>query len=393
MKTPFPGLNALVPCLGAALLIAAGQQERSLSHALLGFGPRSVYRENFLFALSDPLADLFLRLSRSRWRASRGDAARYRCCERCAGVFIVPVYRNACAPFQLCAFYSLARAAVAAAAVLLALGEGFMHAATGFPWRAPKSVQIGFGGEIPWLWRIGRFRLPGRSEAGAGSSAVSDWRRCPGYAVRFRLLGRFACPPFCFGIFGSGKGARACGACDMGNPLPAAAQSAEGVRWSLDARKPISKPCNGSPRQTKLKMVFLAAIWNSHFTPSGWAPLKRTARWLDAARPRHPANLQDRRDDEPCFARGDFRSALVETVPTFPVNVPNCAARARMFGRWMNAAFHFPRQSGGQASEQASSILGEVSRQLRRPGCGNGFRILRGRRLPAGKGRRDFLHG
>ena len=27
-KTPFPGLNALIPCLGAALLIAAGSQER-----------------------------------------------------------------------------------------------------------------------------------------------------------------------------------------------------------------------------------------------------------------------------------------------------------------------------------------------------------------------------
>ena len=37
--TPFPGLAALLPCLGAALLIGAGANEPALSRSILGFGP------------------------------------------------------------------------------------------------------------------------------------------------------------------------------------------------------------------------------------------------------------------------------------------------------------------------------------------------------------------
>jgi len=53
--------------------------------------------------------------------------------------------------------------------------------------------------------------------------------------------------------------------------------------------------------------------------------------------------------------------AIVETVPSFPVDVPNCAARARMFGRSDERCFSFPRRCIGQDWAQAASMLGEVS--------------------------------
>jgi len=359
-KTPFPGLNALIPCLGAALLIAAGSQERSLSRALLGFGPiRFIGKISYsLYLIHWPI------FSFAHIALDGEPALGQRLTIIAASVALASLsywYVETPARRSTYRFPALARAAVAAAA-LFALCGGLYDAANGLPWRAPKSVQIAYAAKFPGYREhdladcrsdpkpelvhrpcpIGApatdfqydFVIWGDSHARHFASAFSDQAKARGLSGL--VIWEVRCPP----LLRAAKGKAAC-----------KEANARAQQWIAT--------------QTKLKIVFLAAVWKGHVErgPAGAARTDGTVASAHAAQ--DDAGRLPGLDDTIGMLRArGLQVALVETVPTFPTNVPDCAARARMFGRSDERCFSFPRANieGGQA--EAVSILRQASRHF-----------------------------
>ncbi len=361
VKTPFPGLSALVPCLGAAMLIAAGQQERSLSHALLAALPL-----RFIGKISYSLYLIHWPIFSFAYLALNGEPP--------AGVRIAIVivsvalaylsYRYIETPARRSnlRLYSLARAAVAAA-VVLGLWGGLYAGSNGFPWRAPKSVQAALAAKFP----------------GYGEWDVSDCRDdpkpglvhrpCPiGAAARgmqydFVLWGDSHARHFASAFSDQAKSRNLSGLVIWEIRCPPLLNLPEGVPMVAGCEDANKQAMRWIASQTKLKMVFLGGNWNIYFTPRELGAARQDSTGARAVRPK--TILQSRIEETLSQLRAQGTpAALVEAIPSVRVNVPNCAARARMFGQLDERCFSFSRQSGGQGVELASSILREVGRSF-----------------------------
>ncbi|MGA9763609.1 MAG: acyltransferase family protein [Rhodomicrobium sp.] len=357
-KTPFPGLNALFPCLGAAMLITAGLHRQALSRTILSFQPL-----RFAGKISYSLYLIHWPLFSFAHIALDGEPTLI---QRVAIVALSAMlaalsywYVETPARRTTFRFPVLAQAALAAAA-LLALCGGLYDASKGLPWRAPSSVQIAYAAKYPGHHEqdladcrddprpalvhrpcpIGApardlqydFVLWGDSHARHLATAFSDQAKALGLAGL--VIWEVRCPPLL-------NENRVSARCKEAN--------ARAQQWLAT--------------QTKLKMVFLGAVWKNH---AGRGLPQKDGAVFDNARAAQGSAVDLSGLEETLSllrARG-LPVAIVEDVPSFPVDVPNCAARARMFGRPDERCFSFPRRSIEQEGEQASSFLREVSRRF-----------------------------
>jgi len=246
-------------------------------------------------------------------------------------------------------FALLTRRAGAAGAGL-ALCGGLYDAAWGLPWRAPQSVQAAYAAKFPGYRESDRadclkdqkrpgslprpcpigapatdmqydFAIWGDSHARHFATAFSDQARARGLAGI--VIWEARCPPLL----------------DGGDDTRAVCTEANHLAWEWIAT------------QTRLKAVFLGAIWASY--------MPGPAVGAEGGAPAYPA-LE--RTIERLRARG-LSVAVVETVPSFPVNVPDCAARARMFGRSDEHCFTLSRARLDASEARGDSMLREVGRR------------------------------
>jgi peptidoglycan/LPS O-acetylase OafA/YrhL len=360
-KTPFPGLNALIPCLGAAMLIAAGAQERSLSRAILGLSPmRYVGKISYsLYLIHWPLFS-FAYIAYDAEPPAEVRAA-------IIGVSIVLAslsywYIETPARRSNLRFFALTRAAVAAAVALG--GWGALYAASGgLVWRVPASVQIAQAAKFPGYAEYDR------ADCRDDPKPKDVHRPCPiGAPARDMQYG--------FAIWGDSHARHFASAFSD----QAKARGLSGiVIWEarcpplphVPAITPECKEANASAQQwiatqTKLKMVFLGGFWQQYMVDGQPNSSPGKGAIIENARAGQGAGaVEAGLEDTIRFLQGrGLQVALVETVPSVPVNVPNCASRARMFGRSDARCFSFPRDVIEQGGERASAMLNALSRRL-----------------------------
>ena len=139
-KTPFPGVNALLPCLGAAILIATGLQRGAIGRSALSFGPlRFVGKISYsLYLVHWPIFS-FAHLSLDGEPSSLVRVAMI------AASFVLATlsYRYVETPARRAtiAFPKLARAAAAAAVVMVLPGVIYENG-NGLPWRVPAASRL-----------------------------------------------------------------------------------------------------------------------------------------------------------------------------------------------------------------------------------------------------------
>ena len=96
--TAFPGLAALAPCMGTAVIIWSGASDQTITGRALAWPPFRICRTDFLFPLSLALAnDCFstCRTNRSHWTVSDAGQGARRCIDFRACVPVVAVCREA----------------------------------------------------------------------------------------------------------------------------------------------------------------------------------------------------------------------------------------------------------------------------------------------------------
>ena len=351
-KTAFPGLNALIPCLGAAMVIAGGLHERSWSRAVLGLKPfRAVGKISYsLYLIHWPVFS-FAHIALDR-EPSAGEAWAM----IALSVMLASLsYRFVETPARQSpgSFARLGRLAVGPA-VALALCGGLYDAAWGLPWRAPKGVQAAYAAKFPG------YRESDLADCLREPKPGSVHRPCPIGAPAKDLQ-------YDFVIWGDSHARHfARGFSDQAKARGLAGLVTWEVRCPpvLDGDRDTKHACAEANRlawewiatQTKLKTVFLAATWKHHMpeTASEAGKLDATA---EGNAPSYPA-LD--RTISMLLSRG-LAVAVVETVPAFPVNVPDCAARARMFGRPDEQCFSVSRDRMERAAAPATAMLKEVS--------------------------------
>ncbi len=363
-KTPFPGLNALFPCLGAAMLIVAGLQRQALSRTVLSFRPlRFVGKISYsLYLIHWPIFSFaHIALDGEPTPIQRLVIIAVSVALAALSYWYVetPARR---ATFR---FPVLARAA-AVPAVLLALCGVLYDASGGLPWRVPEGVQIAYAAKFH----------------GHREQDLADCRDDPKPSLVHR-----PCPigapardlQYDFVIWGDSHARHLASAfSDQAKPLGLAGLILWEVRCPplLNETRLPAKCREANERaqewiatQTKLKIVFLGGDWKNCVRrgllslPQNEGTLidnARAGQGESAGRPGLDDTIRMLR------ARG-LPVAIVEDVPTFPVDAPNCAARARMFGRPDEGCFAFPRHSIEQDGEQGSSFLNEVSGRFRIP--------------------------
>ncbi len=359
IETPFPGLNALFPCLGAAMLIAAGQQEGALSRSVLGFRPiRLVGKISYsLYLIHWPL------FSFAHMAFDGQPPLSVRLVIVAVSLLLAALsYRYIETPARRARlrFFVLVRAA-AAGAVSLALLGGIYDASNGLPWRVPKSVEIAYAAKFPGY--VENDRADCRDDPKPGLVH----RPCPIGAAAQDLQ-------YDFVIWGDSHARHFASAfSDQAKPLGLAGL----VIW--EARCPpllnedrVSAECREAnaaaeqwiATQTKLKMVFLAATWKTYVKHGLLGPSQSRGTVF--------GNAQAEQNDSAGRLDGTMnllRSkglpfAIVEAVPSFGVKVPDCAARARMFGNSDEHCFSFPRRRIQEDARLASAILGNAARRF-----------------------------
>jgi hypothetical protein len=139
--------------------------------------------------------------------------------------------------------------------------------------------------------------------------------------------------------------------------------------------------------QTRLKTVFLGAVWKSYVKRGllGFSQKNGTDTGNPGAERSESPGQFGLEDTISLLRTRGLELAIVEDVPSFPVDVPNCAARARMFGRSDERCFTFPRRDIEKDGEQASSILKEVSRRFSIPIVETGAAFCEGETCRSGK--------
>lgn len=363
IETPFPGLHALFPCLGAAMLIAAGSQRGSLSKTVLSFGPfrfigkisYSVYLIHWpIFSFAHSVLDRELTVP-ERFAVIGSTlllaALSYRYIE-------IPARH---ATFR---FPALLRATAAAAAAL-ALTGGLYEGTKGLPWRVPQGVQLAYAA------RFSGFREQDLAECRNDPTPALVHRPCPiGAAAKnfqydFVIWGDSHARHFASAFSDQAKARGLSGLVIWETHCPPLVNE---DRVSSKCRDANAKARDWIASQSKLKMVFLGANWNT-YAARGLLPPHRT-RGIVFENAHAGSGTADGRGLEETIAllrSKGFRVALVDTVPYFPVDVPNCVARARMFGRSETRCLSFPRTLIDKNAQQASSIIRETGRRFNVP--------------------------
>ncbi len=358
-KTPFPGANALLPCLGAAMLIAAGGRHNSLSRRVLGLGPlRFVGKISYsLYLIHWPIfsfANIIL---------DHTPSVETRLAIMVASVILAALsWRFVETPARRATLrFSVIAPAVASAAALLALCGIAYHATNGLPFRVPSSVQIAdaarqIGGKkrqradcrndakppLPGpVCPIGAaapdlqydFVIWGDSHARQLASAFTDQARERGLAGI--VLSSGACPPFIN----------------------------ENRLYSVCADANL-KIATWIKTQAKLKTVFLAGAWTTYARDGLLTVADEDEATTDKisleVKPTGQAGLRDTLR----FLRSlHIPMVILDDTPFFPRNVPSCVARARMFGRSDEHCFVLARRDFDGNSEQASFILTGIRRR------------------------------
>ncbi len=357
IKTPFPGLNALFPCIGAAILISAGMQRQAFSHRVLSLGPlRFVGKISYsLYLIHWPLFS-FAHLAFDR-PLTMGERATI-----LAVSFILAAlsYWFVETPARRTNFrFSVLAPAAASAALLLTLSGVAFHAGNGFPARVPPSVQLA---------------ISARQTGSDGDRA--DCRADP----RPASLGR-ACPvgaaapdmQYDFVVWGDSHARHLASAFTdqaLSRGLAGLVLWVESCPPFLDATG-ISAKCKDFhakvqlwlSTQAKLKTVFLAGMWTNYASEVMEAVARDGARSADASAGRRGGSGPVGLTNTVKLLRSlNTDIVIVEDVPNFPVSPPYCAARARMFGRSDERCFQFPRKDVERSAEQASYALREASR-------------------------------
>ena len=349
-NTSFPGLSAAFPCLGAAFLIAAGMDPATPSSRLLSFLPiKFVGRISYsLYLIHWPLfAFAHLALDRAL-------TAQERIFIVLASLLLAAIsYRFVEQPARRASFGfgAVAKAAALAATPLVACGIIY-HATNGLPSRLPQSAQTAYAAKQP-------------------GHKARDAADCRGEA-RLPLLGR-PCAigaaarngQYDFIIWGDSHARHLASAFSA----QAASRSFAGVIATVEGCPPFlhagwltpkCKEANAKVEQwvktqLHLKAVFLAAWWSA-YTKEGLLNISKDQTY--AADSAKRLGLADTID---LLRALNLEIFFIEDVPIFPVDIPNCAARALMFGRALEPCLSFPRGAIEAKAEPASSLLRQVS--------------------------------
>ncbi|MGA7329264.1 MAG: acyltransferase family protein [Rhodomicrobium sp.] len=350
-NTPFPGLNTAFPCFGAAFLIAAGTDQTALSSRLLSFYPvRVTGRISYsLYLIHWPLFS-FAHLALDRAPTAG---------ERTFIVFASLLLAAVCYLFveqparrARFGFAGVAKAAAFAAIPLVACGILY-HATNGLPGRLPQSAQIAYAAKQP----------------GHKARDAADCRS----EARPPLLGR-PCAigaqarngQYDFIIWGDSHARHLASAFSA----QAAARGLAGLVATVEGCPPFlhegwltpkCKEANAKVEQwvktqLHLKAIFLAAWWSA-YTKEGLLNVSKGQ--THAADPAKRLGLADTID---LLRTLNLQIFFIEDVPTFPVDIPQCASRALMFGWDVGRCLIFGRGEIEAKAEPASSLLRQASR-------------------------------
>ncbi len=365
-KTPFPGFNALLPCLGTAISIFSGSQQAGFANKILGAAPvRFVGKISYsLYLIHWPLfsyAHLFV--DRSLVLEERLAIIVLSMVMAAFSYWYVEMpARRAKVPFPV-----LLRAVVPAVGIL-ALWGIIYHSSDGLPGRMPARVKELYSAKEhsrdPGCW----------NDPGTRNDPV------PAFDIRPCAIGAFAPGmQYDFVIWGDSHSGHLTGAFSG----QADSLGRAGLVIEASACRPFvneirtSKAClehnalvaRWIKTQRRLKAVFLAWHWN----PSVWrGELDLPENWNTA----NGENSGVRDESSGHVGLGDtlklLRSldlnfAIVEDVPQFPMNISDCVARRRLLGRSYERCLTFTRRDVQETSERASSIVREISRRYSVP--------------------------
>ncbi len=354
-KTPFPGANALLPCLGAAMLIAGGVQHNSLSRRVLGLRPlQFVGKISYsLYLIHWPLfsfANLVL---------DHSPSFETRLVLILASVVLAALswrYVETPARRAVLRFSSIARAAASAAALLVLFGIA-SHSTNGLPFRIPKSAQL--ADEARQLGEKSRRRADCRNDANPSlpASICAIGAAAPDLQYDFVIWGDSHARHLASAFTDQARQRGLAGVVLSNGKCPPFIHENRLYPLCLDANLKIE---SWLKTQTKLKTVFLAGVWTT-YARDGLLTVEDEGE-PTSTRDR-PGNQAGLRDTLRLLRSLEIPIAIVEDVPFFPRNVSSCTARARMFGRSDEHCLTFPRRDFERSTEQVSSLLGEISRR------------------------------
>jgi peptidoglycan/LPS O-acetylase OafA/YrhL len=349
-KTPFPGLNGLLPCGGAALLILAGLRENLLSHRILGSAPfRFVGKISYsLYLIHWPIFS-FARMSLDR------EVTQVECLAIIAFSFVAATlsYKFIETPARK-AKVSLPRLAGTTVAATAALGGCVIlfHVTHGLPSRVPASVvQADAAREVNQKKKseCRRDQVLPKLSCGIGVPPRDGqydfviWG--DSHALHLALaFSRHAAERDLSGVILSSGG---CPALLNDNRLGSAC-----IKDNEQIAKWIKT-------QTRLKIVFLAGAWSLYAKKGQFAVEDETDAGFD--------NARDRKGLAGALAllrSLAIQSVIVEDVPIFPRNVGLCAARAKMFARPYEHCFTLARSQFDQDEREAATVLHQIGNRF-----------------------------
>jgi peptidoglycan/LPS O-acetylase OafA/YrhL len=353
-KTPFPGLNALFPCLGAAILIATGLQRGAIGRSALSFGPlRLVGKISYsLYLVHWPIFS-FAHLSLDGEPSSLVRVAMI------AASFVLATlsYRYVETPARRAtiAFPKLARAAAAAAVVMVLPGVIYENS-NGLPWRVPAGVQIAHAAKQLGLDEVG-CRINDPKPAGVHHPCPVGVP-APDLQYDFVIWGDSHAHHLAAGF---SEQAQARGLAGLVISQPHCTPMFGNIRLPKDCEAANARAREWLPTQKKLKMVFLAAAWGRDPKRGGLGPRTQSAVIGGAEAAPSGSASEYGLDETLNFIRSlGVQVTIVGDIPSFPVDVPNCAARARMFGRSDERCFAFPQRDILRGAGRMSAILDAI---------------------------------
>lgn len=347
--TQFPGLNAMFPCAGAALLIASGSQNGFFNKRFLSLSPMQFIGKisYSLYLIHWPLFS-FAHLFLDR-KLVLGEAIAIVLVSLALSVLSwryveIPV-RRAKLRFAVLSRWSLA------AGVLLILCAVLYHTTDGLPFRVSKNVMIA---EMAKQGRA-KYKADCRHDPKPPllREACSIGAQANGQQYDFVIWGDSHAKHLAFAFADQALAQRLSGIVISAGGCPPLIHEPNVYRaCAIDH----VRTANWLKTQTRLKTVFLAGIW-AVYAKNGFLEAQEPT-------PSNPRGHPGFKDTIDFLKSLNVEVVIVEDVPTFPVNVASCAARARMYGRDDRVCFQLPASQFKQDTLQVSALLKKAAKRF-----------------------------